>query len=294
MPPIGFVILVNPFSRLGQTERLIARLNAMFGAPPIAVHQDFGKNPRELRDLGGNVRVVRPHVDTKWADFRCIEAALAALRLLYAGGAGPEWWVYLSGADYPIKPASRILDDLQADAVDAHIQHLPLVYGEYGTWWQKVNFERACAIPIKVPWITQRLRLTTRTRWFSHPLLTRGRLPYHGALKPFAGEAWFCANHRAARRILDFFDSDTALAAHSRRILVPEETYFHTVLANDPALRLSQDFLRYVDWSKGGSHPKVLTREDLPKIEASSAHFARKFSDEEHSPVLDELDKLTA
>jgi hypothetical protein len=35
--------------------------------------------------------------------------------------------------------------------------------------------------------------------------------------------------------------------------------------------------LTYVDWEKGGSHPKILSRLDLPRIEASGQYFARKF-----------------
>jgi len=290
--PIGFVLLVNPFSPLRQTERLIRRLNAMFAFPPIAVHHDFGKNPDFVADLPPNVRLVHPHIDTRWADFTCIEAALAALRLLYAGPEKPDWWVYLSGADYPIKPAAQILADLKSTPFDAHIQHLPLVYKKYPTWWHKISFERACSVRVRYPWITRHLKFEMRQRWISHPLFTRGKLPFTEQFKPYAGEAWFCASRRAAEAVLAFYDRDVAFAAHCRQILVPEEAYFHTVMANDPTLKLSQDYLRYVDWSGGGSHPKVLTLDDLPKMQASHAHFARKFPHAENVPVLDEIDKL--
>jgi hypothetical protein len=288
---IGFVLLVNPFSRLGQSARLIDRLNAMFDFPPIAVHHDFGKNPNFIPDLPPNVRLVRPHINTKWADFTCIEAAIAALRLLYAGPEKPDWFVYLSGADYPIKPARTILQELKASPFDAHIQHLPLVYKHYPTWWQKISFKRVCSVRVRYPWITRHLQFTTRTRWLSHPFFTRGRLPYSDHFKPYAGEAWFCASRRAAEAILKFYERDVAFAQHCRQIMVPEETYFHTVLANDPSLKLSQDYLRYVDWSAGGSHPKVLAEDDLPKLLQTNAHFARKFPDAEKVAVLDELDR---
>jgi hypothetical protein len=310
---IGFVILVNPFNRLGQTARLIHKLNAMFDSPPIAVHHDFGKNPNFIANCPSNVRLVQPHVDTKWGDFTCIEAAVRAIRLLYAGPQTPDWFVYLSGSDYPIKPAAKILADLQSSTFDAHIQHLPLVYKKYPTWWQKICFKRTCSVRVTVPWITKKLKLTTRNYWISNPLFTMGRLPYSDHLKPFAGEAWFCANHRAAQTILDFYDTDRALAEHCRQILVPEETYFHTVLANAPGLKLSQNYFRYVDWAAPGtseeplnfsevpndeanigSNPKTLTMEDLPKISKSSAHFARKFGDQPDSLILNTLDELTA
>ena len=88
--PIGFVILVNPFNKVEQTERLIRKLNQMFNAPPIACHHDFSKNPAFIADCPSNVRVVQPHVNTKWADFSCIEAAIKALRLLFCGSETPD------------------------------------------------------------------------------------------------------------------------------------------------------------------------------------------------------------
>jgi len=292
---------------------LIHKLNALFDSPPIAVHHDFGKNPKFLDDCPENVRLVRPHIDTKWADFSCIEAAIQALRLLYSGTNKPNWFVYLSGSDYPIKPAARILADFQASSVDAYIQHLPLQGRHSPTWWQRETSKRVCSVRVDVPWITRHLKLTLRRRQFSHPLFSRGRLPYSDHLKPYGGEAWFCANHRAAQAILDFYDTDKALADHCRQILVPEETYFHTVLANNSSLKLSQDCLRYVDWSSDasprrpmrldelpntaasvGSHPRILTMNDLPRIQSSRAHFARKFDEQIDPVILNELDHLTS
>ena len=46
-----------------------------------------------------------------------IDAYLAALRLLHAHD-GPEWTVSLSGADYPIKSADRMLGDLRNASAD--------------------------------------------------------------------------------------------------------------------------------------------------------------------------------
>ena len=35
----------------------------------------------------------------------------------------PDWFALLSGADYPIKPAEKILEDLQTTSADALIRH---------------------------------------------------------------------------------------------------------------------------------------------------------------------------
>ncbi len=305
MPPIGFVILINPCSPLEQSQRLIQTLNRMFDHPPIACHHDFGQNPRFIEGLPTNVRVVRPHVDTKWADFSCIEAAVRALRLLYSGDHPPDWFVYLSGADYPIKPANRILNELQSSKFDAHMEHILVqrrapphspsewrLEGHKGSAWPRGCHRRYCSIPVTVPWITRRLQPGIRTFQLEHPLFTSGRIPFSPTFHCFAGEAWFCANGRAAEVILESYSHNTKLIAHYRKVRCPEESYFHTVLANAPNLRLSQDPLRYMDWTSGGNHPKVLTVDDIPRLAASNAHFARKLPADIPPEMLRELEYL--
>ena len=51
-------------------------------------------------------------------------------------------------------------------------------------------------------------------------------------------------------------------------------------------------YLRYVDWTGGGSNPKVLTLDDLPELVKTGAHFARKFDERVDVAILDELDQL--
>lgn len=305
MTPIGFILLVNPRSPLEQSERLIRTLNRMFDHPPIACHHDFGQNPRFIENCPANLKLVRPHVATRWGDFSCVEATIKAMRLLYAGGEGPEWFVYLSGADYPIKPAHQILAELQASPFDGHIEHKLVSEGDLHypadpdyprgwKWetWLKQCHRRYCSLRVDVRGINRYLRPSTRTFWLENPIFTRGRLPFTPDFKCYAGEVWFTGNHRCARRILDFDDSDQQLAAHYRRALVPEESYLQTVLGNAPDLKLSQNYLRYVDWTTRASNPKLLTSDDLPLLMKSKAHFARKFDEAADASVLAELDRL--
>ena len=305
--PIGFILLVNPFNPLEQSERLIRTLNRMFDHPPIACHHDFGKNPRFIENCPANVQLVRPHVDTKWGDFSCVEATIKALRLLYSGKDDPQWFVYLSGSDYPIKPAGKILADLQTGGFDGYVEHKLVSEGDlvyppdpdnlqgwkWETWLHQCH-KRYCSLRVDVPGINRYLRFSKRTFWLEHPIFTKGRLPFTSEFKCYAGEVWFCANHRCARRIIDFYDHDRRVGDHYRKTLVPEESYLQTVLANTPGLKLSQTYLRYIDWTTRKSNPKVLTLDDLPALKRSGAHFARKFDDRVEAAILDELDDLTA
>jgi hypothetical protein len=85
---------------------------------------------------------------------------------------------------------------------------------------------------------------------------------------------------------------ERALMRHYRRTIVPSESFFATVLMNDPELRVSSDDRRFVSFAPGAAHPDVLTEADLDRLMASGAHFARKFDAEADAAVLDRLDEL--
>src|SRR6185312_4428849 len=125
-PPIGFVLMVH--DRLDQAARLIRKLNEMFGEPPIVCHCDLAKTHGFLADWPRNVSLVRPHVATGWGEFGIVEAAVRAIGQLYASPQPPDWFVFLSGADYPIKPAARILSELEGGPFDAYIAHELISY----------------------------------------------------------------------------------------------------------------------------------------------------------------------
>jgi hypothetical protein len=113
-PSIGFVLLTHNKPR--QVIRLIQRLDQMFEQPPIVCHHDFSQSHLPIDDLPHNTRLVQPYYKTGWSLFSVIDGMLEALALMYTAQAVPDWFVLLSGSDYPIKPASQILADLAASA----------------------------------------------------------------------------------------------------------------------------------------------------------------------------------
>lgn len=289
-PTVGFILLTH--TKPHQIVRLVTRLNQMFDNPPIVCHHDFSKCALPLSSFPQNVSFVLPHLQTGWAQFSVVEATVQAIEQMYESRSAPDWFVLLSGSDYPIKSSPQILQDLSNGSYDAHI-HIELIrFDAYERDWQEVCFDRYCTIKLSLPSITKRLRPTRRVLSLKHPFLTHPFLPFSRDLRCFAGSQWFCANRRSAEYITDFHRSRPGLAAHYGSVMFAEESYFQTILANAPALRLNNNNWRYTDWSAGDAHPKTLVSEDLPGIISSSAHFARKFDIDADVQVLDELDAL--
>jgi hypothetical protein len=297
---IGFILVTH--GQTQQIHKLVMRLNQMFESPPIVCHHDFFKSPIDTKIYPDNVNFVKPHVKTGWGKFSVVEATLKALELLYKDSISPDWFVLLSGSDYPIKPASKILEDLSATPYDVHINYKELSYGQFKKHerlkdsWQRVHFKRYFSKRVYVYYPDVRKGFKKRKIRLVHPVITWLFTPFSRNFPCYSGEHWFCANRKAAKYLLEFHSREQKLANYFRKIdydtVSPDEAYYHTIFCNATHLKVSDNNLRYVDWSVTARHPKTLTFEDFPKLQKSQAHFARKFDLESHSELLDVIDKL--
>ncbi|MBD2078387.1 beta-1,6-N-acetylglucosaminyltransferase [Leptolyngbya sp. FACHB-17] len=291
MPPVvGFILLTH--THPNQIRRLVDRLNRLFDHPPIVCHHDFSQCPLPITDFTENISFVQPHLQTRWAEFSLVEAVIKAMEQMQQRRDRPQWTILLSGADYPIKPAAQVIADLQASQADFYMvgdriqpPHFPTdwhreMYARYYTRW--LPMPKPVAKLLDLNW--QKLRLKPMS-------LMKPFVPFSSDFHCYAGQAWFCANQRSIDYILDHYKNYPQIVNHFRWVMFSDESYFQTIIGNAPHLK--PDFLndwRYKDWSARLPHPKILDQSDLPKLRASTAHFARKFLPD--APVLDDLDRI--
>lgn len=297
--PIGFVILshTNP----PQGFRLIDTLNRMYDHPPITLHHDLSQSALDAGKLPPNVRLVTPHIRTGWGKISVVRAFLKGLRLLYADE-GPDWFCLLSGADYPAAPSEVVLNELRNASCDAFLDVHRLDETRpkarlVGRWNPSLHH-----LETPTQYETKDRFYNKAQLWLplvrNHPTLRLGRhtfyLPFNGR-GPYSedfgllwGDHWFTANRRAAKSLLARTYAHRALERHLKRRAFPEETYYQTLLGNDPDLTICRDNKRFALW-RGGSHPLTLTDAEVPAILGSGAHFARKFA--ASSRALDLLDQ---
>ena len=303
---IGFVLLSHREPR--QLLRLVETLNRLYDDPPIACHHDFSQCALDVDAFPGNVRFVQPSIRTGWAKWSVVRAMLAALRLLY-DHADPDWFVLLSGADYPIRDGASVRAELAALRADALID-----FRQVGDTEQSARDRFGPRNPELGQFESDGKR---RLKWSHYegaelwfPIVRfndAGRrvrpgrytlhLPFATPFSPFArrfpcfyGDHWITANARVARLLLTPSAQHLRVQKHLSMRAIPEECYYQTVLCNEPGLTLVRDNHRYAQWNGGGAHPQTLTEADLGAIRASKAHFARKFAHDD--PVLDRIDAL--
>lgn len=291
---VGFVLLThgNP----PQILRLVDTLNRMFHQPAIVCHHDFSKCELPLAEFSPNLSFVRPATSTAWGRFSIVEATLRGVAELFARPNPPDWFVLLSAADHPIKPARSILDELGTSPFDAHVEHHALSYASQRDANERQYFRRYCTYRTHLPGFGPDSPRGLRMHSITQPWLTRFLTPFSGAFRCYRGSQWFSANARAAEALLRHHRDHPELARHylrqeRYRLICPDESYIQTILANAPELRVSSDNLRLADWGQGGAHPRTLTVADFPALVQTGAHFARKFDPTVDAGILDLLDR---
>jgi len=239
--------------------------------------------------------------------FSVIDAAISAMRWLETQSKPYHWLVQLSGQDYPVRPMSELEDELERGSADGYFYYFDafdaVEAAEGPIAWprreieNRYEFRYALLKPavsdlaraiLKVPRLilerTHRYRLHT-----SYGLLVGKRvptLPFSEAFRLYGGSFWVTINRQCVRSVLDFVDERPDVVDYFRGVIVPEETFFATVLANRSDVELSRRELRFYEFSTGRhGRPTLLGHGDLDRVLASGCYFARKF-DLEHDPEI--------
>jgi len=295
---IGFAVIT--YNDPERTLRLVRTLNATYGDPPIVCHHDFGQCPLDESLFPRNVRFVHPHLSTGWCHINAPLSALTAFSLLREHDQ-PDWYVLLSGSDYPVRKASEVIAELANDGYDAYMDHREILYGRfegtprytYGTAkWIRKAYDRYSAYPlVSMPFPTRlvlkgNFSLPRKQFYVRNPHLISWIQPGRPR-RLYAGAFWIQLNRKAMNYLLD--PSVQELVEYFRPRPVPEEALFQTALCNHSDLRICNDHKRYEDWTRGGDSPGWIESADVPKIRASGMHFARKFrSDGIVQDIVDE------
>lgn len=289
--PLGFVVLSHhkPY----QTVRLTCRLAGLFPDARIVCHHDFGRSALDRRRLPDSVEVIEPHLRTQWGNFSLVRATVAGLRALFDTPAAPEWFVLLSGVDYPIKSATVIRDTFLNSPYDAHMNLVLVDPG--GLRSEQMDYpQRFLSVALWWGMFSRRSRPTWRQLKLRGPFIDQYLLPFHDGLRCYAGSQWFAANRRAVTHLFDTYEHSRALRQYYRWRFGPDESYFHTILANAPHLRVKNEWTHLVRFVGSGpvDRPNTFVSADLGELLSAPQPFARKFDEQVDIAVLDRLDEL--
>jgi hypothetical protein len=278
-----------------QVLRLVSVLNEGPSAEVLVRHDPRRStlDERALERLGASA--LHDDVDFDWGGWSQLQMLLACLE--GAASLDPDWTLVLSGQDYPLRPLAAIEDGLANSEYDAMLGHAWELETDKPPGPPADEFFLRCAYRhYPAPGLLPRLPGTLRPLAYRRELprqigLRRIRLPFREGFRCFVSADWLTLNRRALRTVLDAAN-DRRLMRFFRRVAIPSESFFATVLLNDGSLRVAGHNRRFVSFEAPLTpHPETLTMADLDRLLASECDFARKFDADGDADVLDALDQ---
>ncbi len=284
----------------GQVIRLVRALREGRDAAVLVHHDQRSEpiDPAACTEAGG--RLVHYGLPVEWGNLAYTDMLLTALEQL-AHDLDPDWVAVVSGQDYPLRPLTDF---------ERHLAESPHQALLGGVWELDLSVEpppperefylryryRHYAPPRAVAAVVARalgrraylrelptglgLRLGVRPR----------RHPFGPSLRCHVSSDWLTLERSAVHAVLRFVREQRRVMEHYRRTIIPSESLFATVLANEPGVSVgpASRLLRFDD---GAAHPWTFGADDLGELLASGMHFARKFDERVDSRVLDLLDE---
>ncbi len=258
----------------------------------LYVHVDKKTRMRDFGDLASEgATLLRNRVPVYWGEYSMVEATLRLMSASTRRRPSYDYFVLISGADYPIRSNAhihRFLSDrcgyefinlvrMPSEKADKPMSRLTTFRGRSDRPTQ--NHLRSIGLRASV-----RLGL----RWAS----VRDYRPVFGTMGPFAGSSWWALTRGAIEYVLEFVARHRRLVRYFESTLNPDEMFFQTILGNSPFREKIRRNITYTDWPAIGRGPAVISERHLPLFEGSArvvvkdvygegeVLFARKFTDE--------------
>ncbi len=257
-------------------------------------------------------------VPVEWGDFSYVEALLRSIEwaLSYLEF---DWLMLLSAQDYPVRPLSVIESFLQDCGYDALIRGFLIT--KPNSWPEGEGIRRYFYRYYKLPRFQYYYMVpgTLRTRLEQFKIsvnsaqsivqirngprriplrfgIRRLRMPFENDFACYGGPDWFDLSRKCVEYIHAFVRENREYVDYYKRTFLPSESFFSTILLNNPSFKILPNNKRFVHWdpiNRRASSPLVLRTENFETIMQADAHFARKFDISVDSNILDLIDERT-
>lgn len=247
----------------------------------FAIHVDkkaSDENNRYVTSLAegcANVHLLPRH-SIVWGGWSIDAVTLRAMKLLLEQDETWNYFVNLSGQDYPIRPIDEIRCVLAGNPDLNHVQ----------------------AYSIRSRPRCEQAHLCRRMRWQCFEVGGRLiRTPIPKAMPrtlrvEWKGSGWYLLSRAFCEWIAKSEFTHECIVA-LRNMYIPDEFLIQTLAMNGPFRdTVTFDNRREILWN-GGAHPETLTMHHLERLESSTAFFARKFDEAVDADVLLALAKRT-
>lgn len=253
-------ILIIAHKNFNQVEILINQFDPKYY--DIYIHIDK-KVTEEIGFINKNVYLINNNkVDIKWGEYSMVEAML--LLLSEAKRKKYSFYWFVSGQDLLLMNSERIYFDILKTNKN---------YINFMDKKTSSKYQYRSVIKYKSAYSSRNLfRKITRTIKFRlvnlYCNMKKTNFVY--------GSQWSILKYD----FIEYLFKEEVINKYDnffRNKLIPDESYFQTLLIESPFNKEIVNNSLYVDWSNGGNNPKILTTLDKEKLFNSNKYIARKF-----------------
>lgn len=252
------------------------------GNSSFYIHIDK-KTKEEYNNPKENVFIIPQRFDINWGGYNMVEATLALMEFAHSHTMYSDYFILLSGVDYPIRSRQFLYDQLiqgkeYIDIVPAPAPYKPVERFEY------YYFE-----------YDRRNLNYFNPKFLIEVLLKKLKIKRKIPFKLYVGTQWFALTRKCIEYILKTVDEDKSYENFFRHALVPDEAFFQTIIGNSSFLKNTAASLTYTDWDVPVPPAMIEDRHvDFLKehIEFDDEYghrlpyFARKFGDKSKSVIF--------
>lgn len=255
----------------------------------VFVHIDK-KSFEELKGKivkGPNVTILKQSINCEWGDISQIDATILLLREVLATKNNYDFVCLRSGQDLLVKIGFK--DFLFENKNRIFMTHRKMDEKDLGFMkiaWPKVTRKRyTTAHPLR---IYRKILLGLYSKGINiHPNSKKWPKEYSF----YKGSQWFTIPYEVSKYIVKFLDKNEWYYDFFKSSLVPDESFFHTLILNSPYRdNVENNNLMFFKWGETLSErnsPQDLKTEDIKLVEDSNQFFARKFDEKIDREIVD-------
>lgn len=269
-----------------QIARLVKKLSHPNFDFYVHVDAKIDQKPFEFLEGFDRVFLVKNRVKVRWAGLSFTQAVLNTMQEIFDTGRQYDFFNAMSGQDYPLVSTEHFY---------SFFEHQPgknffAIEKEGSEWW-----EHAYIRVHKYHFTDFDFKGRYALQFLLNKIMPKRRIPFNYTLYGSNRATWWTITSECANYLLKFIAENTKVKRFAKFTWAPDEYLIPTLIMNSPLREtvISENY-RYIDWSEGGSNPKILTVNDFEALKKTDKLLARKFDIKIDTGILDLLDETTA
>jgi len=233
-----------------------------------------------------NLFILKNRIKIYWGGYSIVDAELRLIKTA-ANKYHYDYFILLSGTDYPVKSNKYIKNFLQKNYDKEFINLCKMPYNNksldrinyyyISTYKKNLSFNNFIKRIINLS--IRKLKIKRKfPKKYDHYIL-------------YAGSQWWAFSSKAISYILNFIDNNPEFVNFYKHTLIPDELFFHTIIGNSPLKTNVINSITYSNWARNNpAHPshinfehiQILSKKTVKSVYGngqSNLLFARKFSD---------------